>query len=66
MRAFAREVNSVILVSANLYTRTLLNMASPGTYTVVHAVQLYNCGTVVAYGLKDEQNQYFSLKSGFP
>ena len=38
MRACARGVNSVILLSANLYTRTWLTKASSGTYTAVHAV----------------------------
>ena len=38
MRAYAPGVNSVILLSANLYTGTWLTMASSGTYTAVHAV----------------------------
>ena len=38
MRECARGVNRVILLSANLYTRTWLTMASSGTYTAVRAV----------------------------
>ena len=38
MRAYAPGVNSVTLLSANLYTGTWLTMASSGTYTAVHAV----------------------------
>ena len=38
MRGCARGVHIVILLSANLYTRTWLTLASSGTYTAVHAV----------------------------
>ena len=47
MRACARGVNSVILLSANLYTRTMLTMPSSGTYQVygsARGVKCNNCG----------------------
>ena len=46
----AERVNSVILLSSNLYTRTWLTMASSGTCTAVHAVNFWcSCGNIIRF-----------------